>query len=175
MMVTMSITKPLAAALTALVMLAPALTASATVPYNEGRLVIGDPWGGPARTLDVGVSTGCTLVDGAPGLPTLSVTTRDAAWERLMDDTFHVSSSIPFVRTTTEVSWHNRDTGERGTGTEYGINGAVLGAERWDVGLGLVDVDVTVTQSPGIPVEFSSVRSHSASGSYSVTSSGCGV
>lgn len=159
------------AALTALAMFTPPV--SATVPYDEGRITIGSPWTGPARTLNVNVSSGCSYVNDVPTIPILQVSTRDQAWEEYLQATFQVSSTVPFVRTRAEVRWHNRDTGERGTGVEYGINGAILGVQQWEVSPGLTDVEVVVTQSPGVPVEIGPVRSHTAAGNFSVTVNGC--
>lgn len=157
-----------AATLAALVMLAP--SASAIVPNDEGHIVIGDPWTGPARTLHVEVNTGCSEVD---AVPTLQVTTRDEAWEDHLQSTFQLSSDIPFVRTQAEVYWYNQDTDEHGSGVAHGINGNIPGNDSWEISPGLTDVEVYITQSPGVPVEFGPVRSHMASGAFAVTVIGC--
>lgn len=155
-----------AAALAALVMLAPA--ASATVPNDEGNIVVNDPWTGMARTLHVEVQTRCSA-----GVPTLQVTTRDPAWEEHLRSTFQLSSDIPFTRTQAEVYWYNHETEQHGEGVAHGINGAISGNNTWEVRPGLTDVEVYLTQSPGVPVEIGPIRPHTNSGAFGVTVLGC--
>lgn len=155
-----------ASALAVLVMLAP--SASAIVPNDEGQITVNNPWTGTPHTLHVGVETSCPA-----DVPTLRVTTRNNTWEEHLQSTFQLSSDIPFVRTQAEVYWYNHDTGEHGSGVAHGINGNIPGNDLWEVSPGLTDVEVYITQAPGVPVAIGHIRPHTASGAFGVTVIGC--
>lgn len=163
------------ALLAALPLLAP--TVSATVPHDTGQIVVGDPWLGPARPLRVDVNTSCALVDGVTATSALQVSTRDPAWEGHLHATGGLSSALPITRTTAEVYWHNRDTGRHGSGVSHGINGWIDGSALWEVDPGLTDVEVYLTQAPGVlpvqPGDLGPIRSHMTSGAFAVTVPDC--
>lgn len=148
-----------------------AAPAAATVPVDEGRITVGDPWGGPARELHVSVTSACTELDGV-ATPTLQVSTHDPVWEAHLQATLGLSSDLPVTHTEAGIYWHNRDTGETDGRVGHGINGAVRTAP-WEVAPGLTDVEVFLTQSPGLPVEIGPVRSHTNREAFSVTVIGC--
>ena len=148
-----------------------ATPAAATVPVDQGRVTVGDPWGGPARELRVSVTSACTGLDGV-ATPTLQVSTHDPVWEAHLQSTLGLSSDLPVTHTVAEIHWHHRDTDWIDSRVEHGINGAVRTAP-WQVEPGLTDVEVFLTQSPGLPVEIGPVRSHTSRGAFSVSVPGC--
>lgn len=149
--------------------------AVAVVPHDEGTVIVANPWPLPARALQVTVASGCTYVDDVPTIPSLQVTTRDPEWVNYLNSTFHLSSGIPFIHTRADVSWRNVDTGATGSGSESGLNGSVPGAVTWSLDPGRTEVTVTITQSPGVPLEIGVIGSRTATGTFEIDVLECGV
>lgn len=148
-----------------------AAPAAATVPSDVGWITVGDPWGGPARDLHATVDSTCTKVDGVAH-PTLQVSTHDPVWEEHLRSTGGLSGELPITRTTAEIHWHNRITDEIDHRVEHGINGMVTTAP-WPVEPGLTDVEIYLTQTPGLPVEIGAVGPHTGREALTVTVTGC--